>query len=636
MAMEQRSVITLGQRSRVVLGRIQWLFARGTVSGLSESQLLARFVGDRDEIAFEAILSRHGPMVLGVCRRLLDDPHDVEDAFQATFLVLVKKAGSLSDRKLLANWLYGVALRVATRLRRDRTRRRVRERTDVRDGATSLANDGDHGELPLVLDEEVARLPVRFRTPILLCYFEGLTHDQAAEQLQCPVGTVRSRMAKGRELLRTRLTRRGYAPATLLPTLSPPMGVIPAVPPALLSRTIAAAASVASGHSIAVGTAPYTVLTLAQGVLRAMSVTRWMTLAAVFVVLGAVGGGARVAARQLGAEPAKGAAPGAAATDQVSTARKALDELQRSIDKYQDKLDISDIEILILKDENKALKAKIQQMEVNAKPHAPTATPSQKVVNTMTGSARAVSSGSEKKGSGDDVSDLDRIARSRRYIVSQSARNDRVVIFAMDSGRSRTYRPPPGTVNVATDAYVHHVTIAAVGPRTAQFTVYDGDRDQWAIQDLPGTTGAEDQIWLGQQTEYLFPCSFNRPRLTQIALFDIGRFQWSVQDLVEPWEERIMLAPVIGEKVAVYVIGPYLYAYSAEVGRWDILKLEKRVPPRGDAWLEQRPGFGDSRLSIAQVEPITIENDVAAVSQGGHLHVFPAKTGRWQTVEPKE
>lgn len=282
------------------------------------------------------------------------------------------------------------------------------------------------------------------------------------------------------------------------------------------------------------------------------------------------------------------------------------------------------------------LKARIQQMEVNAKPHGPAATASQKMVDMVTEKARAAFADSKKKGPGDDVSALDRITTSRRYIVTQSATNDRVVIFAMDSGRSRTYRPPQGTVNVTTDADGIQVTIVAVGPRTAQFTVYDADRDRWAIQDMPGSTGADDQLWLGPQTQYLYPCSFNRPRLTQIALFDIGRFQWSVKDLVEPWEERIALEPVIGEKVAVYVIGPYLYAYSSAVGRWDVLKLEKRVPPRGSATLEQRPGFGDRRLAIMRFEGVTIQNDVAAISQGGHLHVFPAKTGRWQVVEPKE
>ena len=192
--------MAVGQRSGSVLGPIQRLFGRGTVSGLSEGQLLARFVGDRDELAFEAIVSRHGPMVLGICRRLLDDPHDVEDAFQATFLVLVRRADSLRDRDLLANWLYGVALRIATRCRRDRATRRVRERSAGETEPVTCTEEDGLGELRTVIDVEVARLPERFRLPLVLCYFEGLTHDQAAERLGCPVGTVRSRMAKAREI----------------------------------------------------------------------------------------------------------------------------------------------------------------------------------------------------------------------------------------------------------------------------------------------------------------------------------------------------------------------------------------------------------------------------------------------------
>src|SRR5262245_43503815 len=149
--------MVVGQRVGSVLGPIQKLFGRGTISGLSEGQLLARFVGEHDEIAFEAIVSRHGPMVLGICRRLLDDPNDVEDAFQATFLVLVRRASSLRDRELLSNWLYGVALRVATRARRDRTRRCPRPHSEFHseDCPVAVTDDADLGELRTVLDAEV-------------------------------------------------------------------------------------------------------------------------------------------------------------------------------------------------------------------------------------------------------------------------------------------------------------------------------------------------------------------------------------------------------------------------------------------------------------------------------------------------
>ena len=293
-----------GQQSGLVLGQMQRLFNRGTASGLSEGQLLARYVGERDEVAFEAIVSRNGPMVLGICRRLLEDPNDVEDAFQATFLVLVKKARSLRDRDLLANWLYGVALRVATRSRRDRTRRRIRDRTVDRDNVVFDTNDHDRDELRTVLDGEVARLPAKFRTPIVLCYFEGLTHDQAAERLRCPVGTIRSRMAKGRELLRSRLTRRGLAPTPSFLAIGPISGVSPAVPPALLGRTIASAASVVAGRWLVTDITSTSVMSLTQGVLRTMSLTKWITSASTIMVLGILGGGIGLAARQHGPESA--------------------------------------------------------------------------------------------------------------------------------------------------------------------------------------------------------------------------------------------------------------------------------------------------------------------------------------------
>jgi RNA polymerase sigma factor (sigma-70 family) len=142
-----------------VSGALERLFVLGTVSGLSEGELVARFVRERDESAFEAIVARHGPMVLGICRRLLDDSQNVEDAFQATFLVLVKKVRSLSDSDLLGNWLYGVALRVAMRLRRDRSRRRSREQTVRAETAMPCNGDCDNRELRSLVDAEVERLP---------------------------------------------------------------------------------------------------------------------------------------------------------------------------------------------------------------------------------------------------------------------------------------------------------------------------------------------------------------------------------------------------------------------------------------------------------------------------------------------
>ncbi len=378
--------MTTGQRSGIVLGQIQRLFNRGTVSGLSEGQLLSRFVGERDEVAFEAIVSRHGPMVLGICRRLLDDPHDVEDAFQATFLILVKKARVLRDRDLLASWLYGVALRVATRSRRNRTRRRMRERTDIDNDVMTPADDGDRREIWSEIDAEVARLPAKFRTPIVLCYFEGLTHDQAAERMSCPVGTVRSRMTKGRELLRSRLTRRGLAPTPTLLAVGPISGIAPAVPPALLFKTIAAATSVGAGQSLVAGLVSTSAIALTQGVLRTMSLTKWMTLAAAVMVLGALGGGIGVAARQQAIEPARkevkrqppptpvsqprtasrsGDVVAAVVGPQspANPARKALKAAEDGIIEYEKQLHTAQTEILKLNTEIALLKTHIHALE---------------------------------------------------------------------------------------------------------------------------------------------------------------------------------------------------------------------------------------------------------------------------------
>ena len=159
----------------------------------------------------------HGPMVLGLCRRMLRDPRDIEDAFQATFLVLVRKAPAIRDRDLLANWLYGVAYRVAVRARGNVLRRRDREARLGEIDPPARLDFGGSDEVPPALDQELNRLPARYRSPLVLCYLKGLTHDQAAEALQCPVGTVRSRLARGRNLLKRRLTARGQAPATAIP-----------------------------------------------------------------------------------------------------------------------------------------------------------------------------------------------------------------------------------------------------------------------------------------------------------------------------------------------------------------------------------------------------------------------------------
>lgn len=231
--------------TETAIGRdLRRLLEAGSVAGLTEPQLLER-VARRDEsaeAAFEAILTRHGPAVLACCRRVLADPAAAEDAFQATFLVLFRRAGSIRVNESLAPWLLHAARMAALKVRRGEIRRAERERRTAR--AESIAPVDDSSELRLLVSAEVDRLPGKYREPVRLCYFEGRTHDDAAAALGWPVGTVRGRLARARELLRRRLSRRGtgIAPASVAAALAGSAGAARAeVPRSLAETTIAAA-----------------------------------------------------------------------------------------------------------------------------------------------------------------------------------------------------------------------------------------------------------------------------------------------------------------------------------------------------------------------------------------------------------
>ena len=207
------------RNSGFILRQINALLTAGTFSGLSDSQLLDGSWRGHDEVselAFTVLVERHGPMVLGVCRRILVDPHDAEDAFQATFLVLVRKAASVRVDGSIGRWLFGVATRVATRSRADlqsSPRSRAHRSRSARDrGRGRIVSSLDRAELQSILAQEIARLPDRLQAPVILCDLEGSSDLEAARRLGWPVGTVKSRLSRARARLRDRLTRRGLAP----------------------------------------------------------------------------------------------------------------------------------------------------------------------------------------------------------------------------------------------------------------------------------------------------------------------------------------------------------------------------------------------------------------------------------------
>jgi RNA polymerase sigma factor (sigma-70 family) len=252
------------------------LFDAGVTSGLTDGQLLERFAthrGEAAELAFAALVERHGALVLGACRGILRDDHEAMDAFQATFLILVRKGRSLWVRDSLGPWLHRVACRAAARARAEARRRRGLERRAA-EMARDRAGRDEPDDRATVLHEELDRLPERYRLPIVLCDLEGCTCEQAARHIGCPVGTIGSRLARGRDRLRGRLARRGLAPAVgLLGPLVSADANAPVVPPALVEATVKGAAgkpSVAGiflARAVGRGTIMLKVTTVAAAVL---------------------------------------------------------------------------------------------------------------------------------------------------------------------------------------------------------------------------------------------------------------------------------------------------------------------------------------------------------------------------------
>jgi RNA polymerase sigma factor (sigma-70 family) len=279
--------------------QIHDLFGGGTISAMDEGRLLERFVTRNDAAAFEGIVARFGPMVLGVCRRLLHDPRDVEDAFQATFVVLIRRAATIRDRELVGNWLYGVAYRVATRARANARRRQRREVAWVEEQAMAPPEPHANERLDLrqVLDEELSRLPEKYRQPVCLCYVQDQSYEEAARRLKCPIGTVRSRLAKARELMRSRLVRRGIAlPAAVFAEALRPNFASAAVPPTLFESTVANATGLFAAKAIEAGG----VRALAESVIRSMVLGKLKSTVALVLAASIAASGSWAAIRVLG------------------------------------------------------------------------------------------------------------------------------------------------------------------------------------------------------------------------------------------------------------------------------------------------------------------------------------------------
>ncbi len=298
------------ERRRGALPHVGALFDVGTMGSLTDAELLDRFAnrgGEASELAFAALVERHGAMVLRVCRRGLGDRDAALDAFQATFLVLATKYRTLRRRESLGSWLYGVAQRVARVARSAAVRRQSHERRKAEETPTMI--DDRRIDDRAAVREEFDRLPERYRAALALCDIDDLTHEEAADRLGWPVGTVKSRLARGRAALRDRLARRGLAPTAVAPLLSPRLG---AVPPALVNDLARMASKIAAGAPMA-GVVPASTSALVQGVRRMMLKDAMRGGIVGALAIGVVAAGLAIAAQEpkqapAPARPAQGAA----------------------------------------------------------------------------------------------------------------------------------------------------------------------------------------------------------------------------------------------------------------------------------------------------------------------------------------
>jgi RNA polymerase sigma factor (sigma-70 family) len=278
-------------------------------AGLTDGQLLKDYLGCRDQAALAALVHRHGPMVWGVCRRVLRNYHDAEDAFQASFLVFVRKAASIASPELLANWLYGVAHQTALNARATTAKWRARERQLTEMPEPAVTERDLWGDLQPLLDQELRCLPEKYRVAIVLCDLEGMTRKEAARQLGVPEGTLAARLARGRVMLAKRLTRHGLAVSGgALALLLAENLAAAGVPTSVVSSTIRATSLLAAGQAAATGAISAKVAALAQGVLQTMRLTKLKATLAVLLAVSLLAAGMGLLAQQTPAR-AHAAAP---------------------------------------------------------------------------------------------------------------------------------------------------------------------------------------------------------------------------------------------------------------------------------------------------------------------------------------
>ncbi len=574
------------------------LFDSGSAAGLGDGELLRRFASRRDPAAMEGLVARHGPMVLGVCRRVLGPGPDVEDAFQAVFLVLVRKAGTIRDPDLLGPWLHGVAHRVAVRSRANSARRLSKERPGVEAeeaimGASAAGDDFvARAELRAVIDEEIARLPEKFRLPVVLCYLEGKTHDEAALRLKCPVGTVRSRLASARERLQGRLGRRGVAVAAgaIASVLAADASAMIVARP-LLDATVSAAIAFAAGGAGATlaGMVPAGAASLADGVSTTMFLGKMKLLGALVATAVLTIGVGGATARQF-----------AATGPNQEPAAKDQDAIDQTLAKLREQT--KDFEAQI-----KALQAKLAKVEAErdnlrrgveiqgaaslrpstsppgaalAAPAAPAAPPAPPAVPFNPGVAAMPAGGTPVSPARGGLGGLARAEApfDGGFGGRMGGTGGMGGMGGMGGGGMGGMMGGAragGRSSLATLQNEDYIIVAR--PDTGKVSAYSTETGDWVSYDVP--KGVKVTPIASGQVVTLMAEGETIPGL---AAFVPRTGRWVGLDLKEPAKGRA--APVVSQGLAVFTVDNHVYAFSARRRggtRWTSKPERKSSPPSG-------------------------------------------------------
>ncbi|WP_337175264.1 sigma-70 family RNA polymerase sigma factor [Paludisphaera sp.] len=575
------------------IAAIDRLFRWGAAVGDDDARLLERFRDGRDEAAFAALVHRHGPMVLGVCRRTLRDDRDVEDAFQATFLILARRAATIRGSALVGPWLHGVARRVATRARADSARRFVREgvRLEAEPSADAPpSRDADRDELRAVVDAELGRLPARFRDPVILCHLEGLTHDQAADRLRLPVGTVRSRLSRARARLRDRLERRGLSAAdapAILPIAEP-------LPTTLLEATLRS--SLASVPNSASTLAAAGAVALADGVMRTMLIPKTKLAAVALGTMLTLGGASGYALQQAGPDPIdatpkvdptppkQAASPRESDETLAGNLRTHLAKTEKALNtkRYQEQFLHAEIESM--EKDVEVVRKKIDDLEARIAASRPGATLVKSTTSEPRDEARTAGS------SGPPAQAVYLAERNGPMVVSLEDGHVATAFVFADYVSDPQPAPggKPGRPAGPTD--IKALKVGESDRRSVRLAAEGSP----PIEVVPINVGPFQALML------------KGDRVERIAVYNESG--WSVQELSEPTRSA---TPVVNSSMVSYAIGRRLYNYSQLARRWDVLELPEGAEPQ-------------ARVS-SNVEMI--------LKHGDQFHRYDVRTGRWSRLD---